>query len=391
MATPGSDPFSGTNTRNVLQQLLSPKLLANNTGGYDAKVDLTNIDNVYLTNTPSCRMLATYSETAVLTSTDYGENWSVLNTNSTFILSDCTSIEWNGRVWVAVGSASNGTTILTSLDGITWVSGTNGFTGYGSDVIWNGKLWIAVGRGTNAILTSLDGLSWVPAVTGLPGNIFSFYGIYYSRGRLVATGSINGGGGLIVYSDDAKNWTTSGANFLYAGYHAIGDENLWVATGQASAAGANTNTLLYSTDNAVTWTPATGIKFNVTGTTIAYHNGLFVAVGQDSGGKTILWSSDGKDWKLASGPLFSDYGDTVVWNGKRWVATGNNLTGLTPILLSNDGKIWTTSSGEKIPQSSNDSSFALGSNNVWETLPTSLNDVISSFANTLTNLTGKFN
>jgi len=49
MATPGSDPFSGTNSRNILQHMISPKLLANSTGGYDAKVDLINVDNLYVT------------------------------------------------------------------------------------------------------------------------------------------------------------------------------------------------------------------------------------------------------------------------------------------------------------------------------------------------------
>lgn len=49
MATPGSDPFSGTSTRNVLQHIISPKLVTNGTAGYDTKVDLINVDNIYYT------------------------------------------------------------------------------------------------------------------------------------------------------------------------------------------------------------------------------------------------------------------------------------------------------------------------------------------------------
>ena len=55
MATPGNDPFSGSNTRNLLQHVFSPKIVQGVTGasigGYDVRVDLINIDNIYTTGT----------------------------------------------------------------------------------------------------------------------------------------------------------------------------------------------------------------------------------------------------------------------------------------------------------------------------------------------------
>jgi hypothetical protein len=47
MATGGNDPFSGSNTRNLLQHVLSPKIVTDGGGGYTVKLDLINVDNVY--------------------------------------------------------------------------------------------------------------------------------------------------------------------------------------------------------------------------------------------------------------------------------------------------------------------------------------------------------
>ena len=389
----GTDPFSNTNppVRNLLQHVFVPTLVSDTLGGYNTKLDLINMNDVYLTNTIPSRMLATYDGANVITSTDYGQTWSVLNTGGTFTLNKCTGIQWNGKIFVAVGTGPN--TILTSPDGITWTPASNGFTGgvpTGWDVVWTGRVWVAVGRSPDMALRSLDGKTWSPAITGLAG-IGALFGISYSRGRLVAIG-IQGGAGVICYSDDdAKTWTLSGSNFAYAGYGVVSNGDIWVAVGQAVGAGGNTNTIMYSTDNALTWSLGTGTRFYGEGTNVYYHNGTFVAVGQDNTSKTIVWSSNGINWNLATGPLFNDYGDTILWNGKRWVSTGNNLVGPASILISDDGKTWTASAGEKIPRSGVGNSFGLGSNNVWETLPTSLNDIISRFANSLTNLSGKLN
>lgn len=47
MATPGNDPFLGTNTKNLLQHLISPKVISDGSSGYAVKVDLINVDHIY--------------------------------------------------------------------------------------------------------------------------------------------------------------------------------------------------------------------------------------------------------------------------------------------------------------------------------------------------------
>lgn len=49
MATGGTDPFSGTTVRNLLQHIFTPKIVYDGSGGYQVKTDMINVDNVYLT------------------------------------------------------------------------------------------------------------------------------------------------------------------------------------------------------------------------------------------------------------------------------------------------------------------------------------------------------
>lgn len=48
MATGNVDPFSGTTTRNLLQHVFSPKIVGV-TGGFGVKLDVINVDNLYVT------------------------------------------------------------------------------------------------------------------------------------------------------------------------------------------------------------------------------------------------------------------------------------------------------------------------------------------------------
>ena len=45
---PGNDPFSGSNTQNIILHLVSPKIVNDGSGGYTVKTDLINIDNAYV-------------------------------------------------------------------------------------------------------------------------------------------------------------------------------------------------------------------------------------------------------------------------------------------------------------------------------------------------------
>jgi hypothetical protein len=50
MSGGGTDPFSNTTTRNLLQHIISPKVVSDGATGYAVKTDLINIDNAYVNN-----------------------------------------------------------------------------------------------------------------------------------------------------------------------------------------------------------------------------------------------------------------------------------------------------------------------------------------------------
>jgi hypothetical protein len=49
----GNDPFSATNTRNILQHVLSPKIVGSAQGPFQVEVDIINVDTAYVTNVGS--------------------------------------------------------------------------------------------------------------------------------------------------------------------------------------------------------------------------------------------------------------------------------------------------------------------------------------------------
>jgi len=67
---------------------------------------------------------------------------------------------------------------------------------------------------------------------------------------------------------------------------------------------------------------------------------MWVAVGEISGGSTIRFSYDGITWNRATVGIFGGYGYGVAWNGRIWVAVGDEGGLTTTIKYSNDGIIW---------------------------------------------------
>jgi hypothetical protein len=149
--------------------------------------------------------------------------------DDTVNVAECSSVAWNGSLWVAASLAKNA--IGTSKDGITWkasksansifkVPGGDGPNG-AIDVAWNGSLWVAVGIGKNTIATSKDGKTWKAS----KNSIFKKYGTTKYEGCLgvawngsywVAVGAgVAAGGdpiktkGKIATSKDGKTWTLS--------------------------------------------------------------------------------------------------------------------------------------------------------------------------------------
>ena len=131
MATGGNDPFSGSNTRNLLQHVLSPKIVADGGGGYTVKLDLINVDNVYATGNI------------------YGSGGLVGSTGPT------------GQAGAAGGPT--GHTGYTGYTGYTGFTGYTGYTGYAGTNSWTPyliNLAQSPSAGTFYNPTSSNGFLW---------------------------------------------------------------------------------------------------------------------------------------------------------------------------------------------------------------------------------------
>lgn len=85
MTSEGNDPFSNTNTRNILQHIISPKIVNDGSGGYVVKTDLINVDNAYINNQLNSEIIQVQSSSTANVTTLYTDNSTshIVTTNNT--------------------------------------------------------------------------------------------------------------------------------------------------------------------------------------------------------------------------------------------------------------------------------------------------------------------
>jgi hypothetical protein len=178
-------------------------------------------------------------------------------------------VNYGGGTFVAVGRSG---TILTSPDGVTWMSRTSGTPRNLWGITYGNNTFVAVGDG-DTILTSPDGVIWTPRVSGTANDLL---GVTYGNGFFVAVGYP----GAIFTSPDGVTWTprsSGSSNYLYGVSYG---NNTFVAVGSGGI-------ILTSTSpDGANWTAedsGTSTWFNV----VTYGNNTFIIVGD---GGTILQS-----------------------------------------------------------------------------------------------------
>jgi len=197
----------------------------------------------------------------------------------------------------------------------------------------------------------------ISALTFTPTTGTSFLSSGKSIGQgdnmLVAVGYDYESNTILKSSTDGISWSTvTGNTFLIAGQSVAYGGGVWVAVGFDNEEGGG-NTILTST-NATDWT---GViisyplytTFSHRGNSVAYEGGRWVAVGEST--DTILTSVNGTNWERVFGPQFLISGSYVAYGNGRWVAVGQDTTdvlnGGNTILTSTDGINWSSVSGTK--------------------------------------------
>jgi hypothetical protein len=211
--------------------------------------------------------------------------------------------------FMAVGSTS---TVLTSIDGITWLQHHTGGDADFYAVTYGSGRFVAVG---NTIRSSVDGVNWIQ---GRMDSEHILSSVAYGNGYFVAVS-----GDVIAISTNATVWSVS---------HIANSIAVRIAHGHGEFVALLDGGRLHSSTNGVDWVPrqSSVTAANLQG--IAFGSNRYAAVG-DSG--TVLTSADGVDW-VQSVPVTTNSLQAVIFGSNQFVAVGNAGS----ILSSGDGMTW---------------------------------------------------
>ena len=223
-----------------------------------------------------------------------------------------------------VGATVSPDAFITSTDGITWTTTTNGVAGTGAPVVcWGNGRWMLARPGhTGKALTSTDGLTW-SAIAGLPagacGNGVAFDG----QNWLICHGTET-----YLSTDNGTTWTaktTNGANY----WRVAGHNGRWVAVYASAAVGSPVGRC--STDG-LTWTAITG---PAAGRVYAIdHDGQkFVMIT----GNEIWTSTNAVNWTNTNRTIPYVSARRVIPQGvDKWVVVPFDIT-LSTVAITHDG------------------------------------------------------
>ena len=151
------------------------------------------------------------------------------------------------RTWVA-GGLSPQITLIYSIDGLNWVGASSPRFSV-TDIEFNGSLWVAVGTGVNGvamIVLSYDGIHWTEVLSPTVITIFSGYSnsintIFWnnSQNQWIASGTQNTNATIMATSSDAVTWTAVVSDFPLLIVSMAGSETGIIATGSTITIPAN--------------------------------------------------------------------------------------------------------------------------------------------------------
>lgn len=168
---PGNDPFSGSDTQNILQRMISPKIVTDGSTGYVVKTDLINVDNLYLTgHAYSNGTQITTPYISVKSNTQGGEIAIGEGAGTTSQGNFCVAIGSNAgqtsqldyavSVGVGTGGSSQGNRSVAIGSGAAQLSqGADAVAiGYDAAINSQGASSIAIGRyaGSNSVVSTLS-------------------------------------------------------------------------------------------------------------------------------------------------------------------------------------------------------------------------------------------
>jgi len=291
------------------------------------------------------------SEKGILTSSN-GAVWVIRDCNS-----GLRDVTYGGGQFVAVGLAGS---VMTSADGVTWVSQGSASTMLLSGVAYGGGKYVAAGFSTMAapgvILASANGIDW-QIVNNPP---FAVWDVTYGGGRFVVVGQQR-----TIVSADVVNWTIApvgdylgGINYAEGLFWIAAFGQVWVSADGLSWSARSLGSTLPSEQGLTLYAIVFGdgrhvvagaggwMAVSTNGTAwsslssmppmdlqdVAYGQGKFVITGRD--GRLAVGTRSGP---LSIIQLSQDTGfEGITYGGGKFVAVGSGGT----VAISSNGLDW---------------------------------------------------
>ena len=292
-------------------------------------------------------------------STDEGLNWTVNDDNVFSVSMNKIHYSKTQQIWMAVGEGSTNTVAL-STDGINWTGKGMIFNIKGNSVYYTGGLWVAVGKDTdttkNIAWSSDNGDTWnYPSETLLTihgndvlyafnrwfvcGNNTSVYwsynGITWNTANKHTAPNISANSDVLnMLWDQHKihlsmiDYTQTGTNFVLWNSSQIQTVLSTSASSQTISAIGGNKTVFSNDGNG-----------NVHVSKITYGNGIYMASG--SGNGNIAYTNRYTTGAWNRQDIFTGAGNDIIYDGSKWIATGEHSTLPNRIQFSNDkGITW---------------------------------------------------
>jgi hypothetical protein len=224
--------------------------------------------------------------------------------------------------FVVIGDSQ---TMLYSIDGTNWLSSLMPLNAVWRSLTFGNGRFVAITTNNFKAAYSDDGINWVP--TNLPALRF-WTQVTYANGRFIAISS----GQFFAYSDNGIDWVDVNIGFSRNWNAITYGNNKFVA----SCTDNGSIKFIYSENNGLTWNLGSHSMNNFTSgfISIAYGNGIFVAIRNSASILAGAYSYDGINWITFQLPIFN--GRKIIFNDGMFVIS--NFTSY--VHYSVDGLNW---------------------------------------------------
>jgi hypothetical protein len=264
---------------------------------------------------------------------------------------DWVSVCWSPELslFVATSYAGTGNRIMTSTDGITWISQTSAADNIWWSVCWSSKLSLFVTVSTtgtgNRVMTSSNGINWSTRVSAADNNWNSV--CWSDELTLFVSVAYSGTGNRVMTSSNGINWVTraSSVDSYWQSVCWAPELSMFIAVGYSTV-----NRGVMTSDNGINWITQVSTANNFWNT-ICWSSelSLFVTYSNSGTGNRIMTSSNGSSWTTRNSTADIDW-RCVTWSPELSIFCAVAYTGASHrIAVSYDGIIWTSRSSALSP------------------------------------------